>query len=143
MLSAALVLLAVVATASPADAQAVGARAGVSVDPNQFYFGGHIETDPLVDRLIFRPNVEIGIGDDRTTFGLNFEFVYFFPSQSQWVLYVGAGPALNIIDTDRDTSAEGGFNIVVGTAHRDGLFVEFKVGALDSPDLKFGIGYGF
>jgi hypothetical protein len=26
-------------------------------------------------------------------------------------------------------------------AHEDGLFAELKVGALDSPRLKFGVGY--
>jgi hypothetical protein len=25
--------------------------------------------------------------------------------------------------------------------HRDGLFFEFKVGAIDSPNLRFGVGY--
>ena len=45
---------------SQTQAQA-GVRAGVSVDPDQFYFGGHIETTPLVDRLRFRPNVEVGV----------------------------------------------------------------------------------
>jgi hypothetical protein len=27
--------------------------------------------------------------------------------------------------------------------HRDGLFFEAKIGAIDSPDLKFGVGYTF
>lgn len=126
-----------------AAAQTVGVQAGVSLDPDQFYFGSHLETAPLVGRVRFRPNVEIGLGDDATLVGLNFEFAYVLPARQAWNLYLGAGPALNIIDTDEDTKAEGGFNILVGAAHRDGLFVEFKVGALDSPDLRFGIGYVF
>ncbi len=54
--------------AGPAEAQQIapGVQAGVSVDPDQFYFGGHIETSPLIDRLRFRPNVDIGIGDATT-----------------------------------------------------------------------------
>lgn len=129
--------------AVPAAAQTTGVRAGVSLDPDQFYFGGHVETAPLVDRVHFRPNIEVGIGDGATLIALNFEFAYVFPARQAWRLYVGAGPALNIIDTDRDTEAEGGFNILLGAMHRDGLFVEFKVGALDSPGLKFGVGYTF
>lgn len=129
--------------AAPAAAQAVGGRIGVSTDPDQFYFGGHVETAPLVDRVHFRPNVEIGIGDDTTLVALNFEFVYRFPSQQPWTLYAGGGPALNIVDTDRDTETEGGFNIVLGVQHRSGLFTEIKVGALDSPNVKFGVGYVF
>jgi hypothetical protein len=58
-------------------------------------------------------------------------------------VYAGAGPALNIIDRGRETDAEPGFNVLVGVAHEDGLFAEVKVGAFDSPRLKFGVGYAF
>jgi hypothetical protein len=130
-------------SAASAEAQTPGVRAGVSVDPDQFYFGGHLQTAPLVDRLHFRPNIEVGLGDDVTLVAFNFEFAYFFPSRRPWQLYAGAGPALNLIDTDADTEAEGGFNFLVGVEHRQGLFFEFKVGAIDSPDLKFGVGYSW
>ena len=128
-----------------------GIRVGASVDPDQFYFGGHVAVGPLVERLWFRPNLEIGIGDNRTTVGLNGEFTYWFPPfrNSQWSPYIGAGPALNLIRFDedrfgrRDTAAEGGFNILLGVGHRRGLFAEFKVGALHSPDIKIGVGYSF
>ena len=130
--------------------QRAGVRAGVSGDPGQFVFGGHIETGPLLDRLVFRPNVEIGVGDDLVLIGFNLEFAYKVPIQGRpWTVYVGAGPALNILsfDSDRrgrdDTSAEGGFNILLGIEHDGGLFTEFKVGAVDSPDLKFTVGYSF
>lgn len=134
-------VLAVLAT--PAAAQAVGGRVGVSTEPEQFYFGAHGETTPLVDRVHFRPNIEVGIGDDRTLVALNFEFIYRFPSQQLWALYAGGGPALNIVNNERNTDAGGGFNIVLGVQHRGGLFTEIKVGALDSPGFKFGVGYVF
>jgi hypothetical protein len=136
-------LLVLAAAALPAEAQSFGARAGASVDPDQFYFGGHLETPDLVENLRFRPNVEIGIGDDRTLIGLNFELAYHFRMQSQWHVYAGAGPALNIIDRESDTDAEGGFNILLGVEHRRGLFFEIKVGTIDSPEFKIGIGYVF
>ena len=129
--------------ASPATAQTLGVRVGASADPDQFYFGGHVETSPLMERLRFRPNAEIGIGDDITVVALNFEFAYSFPSRRAWNIYLGGGPALNIVDGADDTEAHGGFNILIGAAHRGGLFVEMKVGALDSPDLKVGVGYVF
>ena len=67
-------------SAAPAEAQThVGIRAGVSADPDQFFFGGHIESRPLIERLTFRPNVELGIGDDLTVFTGNLEFVYSVP----------------------------------------------------------------
>lgn len=134
--------------------QQVGVRAGVSGDPDQFVFGGHFETSPLVDRLVFRPNAEIGVGDNRVTVALNFEFAYKIDLDDQaWTPYFGGGPAMNIFIHDNDgnrrgrngddTDIEGGFNIMVGVEHDGGLFTEFKVGALDSPDLKFLVGYSF
>lgn len=132
--------------------QSVGVRAGVSADPDQFLFGGHLETGPLLERLVFRPNAEIGLGDDLIVIGLNFEFAFKIALDDQaWTPYLGAGPAVNIIDRsdsgrrrgDGDTSVEGGFNILIGVEHDGGLFTELKVGALDSPDLKFIVGYAF
>lgn len=128
-------------TGAQADAQTLGLRAGVSIEPNQFYFGGHAETSPLVDRLRFRPNIEIGIGDDATRAAFNVEFTYLFRSATEWSVYAGGGPALNIIRQTSVTSAEPGFNGLVGLSHEDGLFAELKVGAFDSPRVKFGVGY--
>jgi len=138
------VLLAVLATSTQAWAQGPGVRGGISIDPDQFYFGGHYETPALVDRLHFRPNLEVGIGDDVVTTAINFEFVYKFPSRSPWRLYAGGGPAVNFYSFDNDNSeTEGGFNFLIGAEQRNGLFFELKVGVIDSPDLKFGVGYTF
>ena len=127
----------------------VGVRLGLSIDPDQFYFGGHLEKGPIAGNLWFRPNLEIGIGSDRTLIGLNIEFAYWIPLQSSlWNFYVGSGPAINIlISSDgppgRDNDVEAGFNMLLGFAHDDGFFTELKVGAFDSPDLKFGVGYSW
>jgi hypothetical protein len=135
-------------TANPAEAQQVapGAQAGVSLDPDQFYFGGHIETSPLIDRLRFRPSVDIGIGDGTTVAG-NFEFTYTRGGSRAgrpWSLYVGGGPAINWYNPDNgDSDAQAGFNFLVGAVNRAGLFFEMKVGVEGSPDLKFGVGYTF
>ena len=132
-------------SSTPALAQDAGIRGGISIDPDQFYFGGHLETSPLVDRLYFRPNVEVGIGDDLTLIAANMEFVYKFSRSRGLNLYAGAGPALNIfmVDSpgDNDAETEAGFNILVGAETPKGLFFEFKIGAIDSPDFKFGVGY--
>jgi hypothetical protein len=132
-------------SSTPALAQDGGVRGGISVDPDQFYFGGHLETSPLIDRLYFRPNVEVGIGDDLTLIAANMEFVYKFTTQRNWNLYAGGGPALNIymIDGpgDNDAETDAGLNVLVGVEQSRGLFFEFKIGAIDSPDFKFGVGY--
>ena len=136
---------------SSAAQEHVGIRAGVSGNPDQFVLGGHIETSPLLDRLVFRPNAEVGIGSDLVLIAFNLEFAYKIPLEDNpWTVYVGAGPALNILSFSNDgrrgrndTEAEGGFNILVGAEHSEGLFTEFKIGVSDSPDLKFLVGYSF
>ena len=133
----------VILSSTPAAAQDAGVRAGISVDPDQFYFGGHLETSPLVDRLHFRPNLEVGFGDDLVLLGANMEFVYKFPRRSGWGIYAGAGPALNVFMFDDDTETDAGFNILIGVENARGLFFEFKIGAIDSPDFKFGVGWTF
>ena len=126
-----------------------GVRAGVSGDPDQFVFGGHLETGPLAERLVFRPSGEIGLGSDLTVIALNFEFAYKLPRDGRsWAPYIGGGPALNIFNFESrrfrdDTAVEGGFNLLVGVEHRHNLFTEFKVGAMDSPGLKLLVGFSF
>lgn len=137
--------------AAPAAAQTgVGVRAGVSGDPDQFVFGGHFETQPLIENLTFRPNVEFGVGDDLTLAAINLEFAYWIPIEdTAWRLYFGGGPAVNFYNFDddrfgnRDSEVEGGFNIMLGVQHQRGLFTELKIGALDSPDIKFVVGFAF
>jgi hypothetical protein len=128
-------------SSAPAAAQNAGIRGGISVDPDQFYFGGHFETSPLIDHLYFRPNLEIGLGDDVTLLAANMEFVYKFKPKREWTLYAGAGPALNISSFDNNTETDTGFNFLVGAEQRRGLFFEFKIGVIDSPNAKFGVGY--
>jgi hypothetical protein len=135
------------APALPARAQShAGIRAGVSGDPDQFFFGGHVETSPVADHLTFRPNVEIGVGNDTTLIGLNFEFAYWLQMKKAhpWRVYLGAGPAANIYSVHNGgTDVRGGLNFLIGAQHNEGLFTEFKVGAIDSPSVKFTVGYAF
>lgn len=128
-----------------AQAQGPGIQGGGTIDPDTVFVGVHYETAPLVDRLRFRPSADVGFGEDLTLVTINFEFLYRFPAGgSPWSVYAGAGPAINIyrFDFNGDHSeTEGGFNVLFGLRHAQGLFFEFKVGAADSPDLKFGVGY--
>jgi hypothetical protein len=149
--AAAAAALLFVVSSSPAAAQgSVGIRAGVSADPDQFYFGGHYDTGPLIDQLSFRPNLEVGLGDNVTTVALNFEFVYRIPIQRKpWSVYFGGGPAMIVYryeedqNGNRNTDTQPGFNLLIGLAHRGGLFAEAKLGLIDSPSGKFTIGYAW
>jgi hypothetical protein len=136
--------LLVLTSAASAAAQNAGVRVGVSGDPDQFYFGLHYETAPLIERIHFKPNLEVGVGSDQTLVAVNIEFVGKFPlRQEPWTVYVGAGPALVIDKVTNNTNTGGGFNILIGVEHRGGLFTELKVGAIDSPSVKFAVGYVF
>lgn len=149
ILCSVVVLTALAGSAVPASAQThLGLRAGVSGGPDQFVFGFHVDTPPLLEHFTFRPNVEIGVGDDQTLAGLNVEFAYWVPiPDTRWQVYFAGGPAVNITSDDRngndDTSVEGGFNLGVGVQHGRGFFSELKVGFAGSPDLKFLVGYVF
>jgi hypothetical protein len=134
-------LLLLVATNASAQ---IGIRGGISIDPDQGYFGAHYETSALIDRLHFKPNLEVGLGDDLTHVGLNMEFVYKFPRRRQnWNVYAGGGPAVNFYSADGDTNTEGGLNLMIGAEQTRGLMFELKFGAFDSPDFKFGVGWTF
>jgi hypothetical protein len=130
--------------AAPVCAQTVGIRAGVSGNPDQFYAGIHTDLGPVADQLWFRPNLELGVGDNTTTTAINVEFAYKLDlPRSAWQPYVGGGPALNLYHRNAHTDAEGGFNILLGVEHQGGFFTELKVGLADSPNVKFGVGYVF
>jgi hypothetical protein len=131
--------------ASPAQAQiATGVQAGVSLDPDQFFLGGHVETAPLMERVRFRPNLDLGIGNDVTLVAISLDFTYAFTANRPWNIYAGAGPAINFYNADGGADGtEAGFNLLVGAKQRDGMFFEMKIGLMDSPDLKFGVGYTF
>lgn len=138
------VAMATILSASAASAQGIGVRAGASADPDQFYFGGHFETGELAEHVHFRPNLELGVGNDVTTVAANLELVYKAPLRRHpWSIYGGGGPAIIFYDFERNSETEGGFNLLGGFEHRDGLFFEFKFGLIDSPDFKVGIGYSF
>ena len=130
------------AQATPTQTQ-FGVRAGVSGDPDQFFLGAHLETRPIFSKVTFRPNLEVGFGDNQTVTAINIEFVYSIPlKEHPWRVYFGGGPAAVIRHMDHgDTDFGPGFNFLIGMQHRGGFFGEIKLGAIDSPEFKFAVGY--
>ena len=123
-----------------------GVRLGGSADPGQFYFGVHTESEPLIRGVRFRPNVEAGFGDNRTIIAINGEFIRRFDIEDGFATYVGAGPALNIVSLNSpfdDTDVGPGVNFLLGLDFPQGVFTEVKIGVIDSPGFKFGVGYTF
>jgi len=136
-------LLSPIASTSAAAQVRTGVQGGMSVDPDQVYFGGHLRSAPLVDRLRFRPSVDIGIGEDITMVAFNLDFTYGFPARGPWNLYVGAGPSVNFRHNDGGSNTGAGFNFIIGAQQTGGLFFEAKIGAGDAANLKLGVGYTF
>lgn len=123
---------------------APGVQAGVSGDPDQFFVGAHLESGPFVDRLRFRPGIDFGFGDNLTTIAGNLDFVYRVPfPRSAWSMQIGAGPAINVYNFDDDSEVEPGFNVLFGVRHSRGFFTELRFGFIDSPEIKWAIGYTF
>jgi hypothetical protein len=139
-----------VVVSAPTYAQ-FGLRGGLSVDPDQLYFGVHTQTDRILfDQFQLRPNIEVGFGDNSTVVSLNGEIAYPFQLENRTRLYVGGGPSANIVSfnhpndpTRDDTAVRAGLNFMFGIDFSENYFAELKVGAIDSPQVKIGFGYTF
>ena len=133
-------------------ATAWGPRVGFSSGPDQFVVGAHLDLGALAPDLTFMPNVELGFGDNLTTFAMNGDFHYHFRIQnSLWRPYAGGGlgithfswdtPAGDFSDTDVGAAAIIGAIVPTQTGSR--FFVEAKVGLGDIADFKALVGWSF
>jgi hypothetical protein len=149
-LLAALVLA--LAAGAPARAETTaGIRAGLSVDPDQFLFGAHLNVAPVGRNVYIVPSLEAGLGDDLFTLSFNGDVQYRFDVSrgSEVRPYAGGGLALYYVDVDRGGSdTEVGVNVLggifFGRASGNPMFVEAKAGLSDEvPDWKFIFGINF
>ena len=146
--AATILLLFASASAARADVSA-GVRGGLSVDPDQVLFGGHLEFPRIADRLYVVPSAEAGFGDDLFTLSFNGDLQYRFKVRSEVRPYAGGGLSLYFVDSDFGGSdTQLGVNILGGIffgrrASRP-MFIEAKVGLTDEmPDWKFLFGVTF
>ncbi len=154
----ALALIALSIAALPAMAQdevgyrGWGPRMGITLEPDQVHFGAHLDLGYFARHLRFQPNVELGLGDDITYLAINGDVAYRFASDwGQWSPYLGGGLGLNVVgddggvhndsETTLGVSALGG--IEKSLSGGDRFFVETKLGLVDSPDVKVGVGWTF
>jgi hypothetical protein len=135
-----------------------GPRLGVTVDPDQIHFGGHIDLGNFAEHVRFQPNLELGFGDNITLVAANLEAVYRFSSNwDVWTPYLGGGLGVNFYswndgkgkapghgdsdNTELGVNAVGG--IEKGLSSGDRFFLELKLGFADSPDFKVTVGWTF
>jgi hypothetical protein len=124
-----------------------GPRLGLTIDPDQVHFGAHIDAGYMADQLRFQPNFEMGFGDNMDLAAFNFDILYLFNrNMDAWRPYLGGGPALNVVDR-RGSDLEGGLNAVGGIERglsSGGRFLtELRFGLIDTPDLKWTVGWTF
>jgi hypothetical protein len=129
----------------------IGPRLGLTINPDQFHVGGHIDLGDLTNNLMMQPNLEIGFGDNVTTVAPSFEVDYRFRSDwGAWTPYLGggAGPVFYSAKNGGSSSKLGvylQFGIGKGSSGSESghFFVEGKLGLADAPDFKATVGWTF
>lgn len=86
---------------------ALGFRVGVGLDPELMLLGLHAKFATGVENLVFRPNVEFGLGEVTAEYAANAEAVYLIPftresggSLEVWNIYVGGGPSVSVFNQE-------------------------------------------
>ena len=139
------------ANTRPAGFRGIGPRLGMTANPDQFHFGGHIDFGDLSDNLMILTNLEIGVGDNLTTIAPSIALDYrIHPDWGPWTPYLrgGIGPIFYSPKNGNDQSklavylqfGIGKGSLASQTGH---FFIEGKLGLADAPDFKATIGWTF
>ncbi len=138
-----LLLFAFVGAVPIASAQGVGFQGGFTVDPEQAYVGSHFESREITTGLHLRAGIDGGFSSGLTLASVSVDFLYKYPLGGAWKLYQGGGPSVHIarIGEPAETDVSGSISGIVGFAHDNGFFTEFKVGGGGGPTLKFTVGF--
>ncbi len=96
----------------------------------------------------FTPNVEAGLGGKATVITINGDLAYSFTEfvVQPWNLYGGGSLSFNSFNPDGGSpDTDIGLSALLGLertlANDDELMFEIRLGLLDSPDVKFTLGY--
>ena len=122
----------------------VGFHGGASIDPEQVFVGVFWQTPPIANRFHLRPGIDGGFGSDLRIATINIDFIVRFPlGASGWNIIQGGGPVIVLTKIDgfegTDTSAGGSY--IIGFAHDEGVFGEFRIGGGNIPALKMSAGW--
>jgi hypothetical protein len=129
----------------------IGPRVGMTINPDQVHFGGHIDFGDLAENLMMLTNIEIGFGDNLTTVAPSFEVDYRFRSDwGAWTPYLGGGvgPVFYSYKHGGSQSDFGlymQFGVGKGSPRSESghFFIEGKLGLIDAPDFKATVGWTF
>ncbi|MFH1068274.1 MAG: hypothetical protein V1794_01525 [Candidatus Glassbacteria bacterium] len=128
-----------------------GGRIGATLDPDQVHLGVHADLGEIAGRVRVQPNLEVGLGSDRTQIAVNPEVIYLFTARERWTPYAGGGLGINIVKFDKtapgsdNSELEVGLNLLGGIETKisanSRFFAEVKFGIGDSPEVKFTAGF--
>jgi hypothetical protein len=131
-----------------------GPRLGLTINPDQFHVGAHMDFGNFAHHVRFQPNVEIGFGDNVTLLTVNADAAYRFSEHwDVWTPYLGGGVGLNFASVGdnglgKDTSTDLGLSVLggidKGLSNGDRFFIETKLGLTNtSPDVMVTVGWTF
>lgn len=126
---------------------AVGFTGGMSIDPEQGYVGVFYQTPDIGGRFRLRTGLDGGFGEGLRLGTVNVDFAYFIPlGNGPWQFLTGGGPTIvftRVADDRFDTGTEvsAGGSWLLGFAHQNGFFTEFRLGGGNVPALKMGAGW--
>ncbi|HER00438.1 MAG TPA: hypothetical protein ENO22_13945 [candidate division Zixibacteria bacterium] len=132
-------------------AKGFGLRAGYGTNPDQFVFGAQAVLGETLGFMRFAPSIDLGFGDDMTTYLFNADFrvLSFSPPGSPASLYAGTGMSVAVLDfSDNGSDTEIGLNILagltfpMGSEHEYNLETRFGFGDLPELRILFGIMLG-
>lgn len=116
-----------------------GIRGGLSVDPDQFDVGAHLNLGEFMHNWRFQPNLELGFGDDVFLLLINGESFYLFDiAGSNFKPYVGGELSLVYWRVDHprgDTD-----DLELGLSPVGGLEFPFSKRLMGFLEIKFGFG---
>lgn len=129
----------------------IGPRVGLTFNPDQVHFGGHIDFGDISPGMMMLTNIEIGVGDNFTTVAPSFELDYRFQEDwGVWTPYLGGGlgPIFYSSKNGNNSSDFGAymqFGVGKGSAGNQSghFFIEGKLGLIDAPDFKATVGWTF
>ena len=132
--------------------QAYAAATGVSVNPDQFQAGPHVQLGPS-SKPQLRPVLELGIGNGVRLLSLGGDVLYHFEGK-RWMPYAGGGPGLNFIDVTNGVGEADGIQTKLVAHAVTGVswmpprgqrryFLEGRVGVGGTPNLRITMGMSF
>ena len=121
-----------------------GARAGLGLDPDQFVIGGQFTLGTKAFSLArIVPSVDIGFGDNVTTFAFNADLLFqFILDGTNFGLYGGGGPTLAYWDVSNSSSSSWDFGLTLTVGAQVPIFkknatnIEGRFGIGDIPDFR-------